>query len=134
MTFEPNGEGGYTFTVEVSPAAHLGWGSAEQGAPDLRLTVVVPGTGTGEHSADITDEVDGGIRFVWTFEAIEEGEESWPAQLNASTCSRDACPRSSTPILIILIVVAAGVVTAAVVVFVTISRKRGGGDVTSWRA
>lgn len=132
MMFEPNGEGGFTLTADVSPVAHLAWGSPEmQGGPDLQLAVVLPGTGTGEHSADIADEVNGGIRFVWNFEAIEGGEESWPAQLQASTCSRGACPGTSTLTgappsrLPILVVVAVAVAVAAVVMFVLMLRKSG---------
>jgi len=132
MTLEPNGQGGFTFTAEVSPAAHLAWGSPEmQGGPDLQLAVVLPGAGKGEHSADIAGDVEGGIRFQWNFEAIEGGGEEWPAQLQASTCSRGACPGTSPLIgappsrLRILVVAAIAVAVAAVVLFVLMLRKSG---------
>ena len=118
MTFEPNGDGGFTFTAEVSPVAGLVPGSYSPDAPDsIPLAVVLPGMGVGEHNADVAEDAEGGTRFRWNFEPTEE----WPAQLTASTCSRGAC--GSSPL--IPAAVAAGLVVV-VLALGALLRRRGG--------
>ncbi len=79
----------------------------------MSLAIVLPG-GEGEHNALFAEGAQGGTRFEWQ---IEPGQ-----QLQASTCSRGACPGSPT---LILVVVAVAVMVAAVVAFV-LMRRRGG--------
>jgi len=109
MTLEANGDGGFTFTAETE-------GSVLGGVP---FAIVLPGA-EGKHNADVAAGAEGGTRFQWHIGGYVAGEST--KQLQASTCSRDSCPGSSTPILV---VVALAVMVAAVVAFLRM-RKRGG--------
>jgi len=117
MAFEPNGEGGFTFTAEVSPVAGLVPGSYSPDAPDsIPFAVVLPGMGAGEHNADAVEDAEGSTRFQWNLQPTED----WPVQLKASTCPSGACGSS----LRIPAAVAAGVVLVALVAVVAMRRRR----------
>lgn len=113
VTFEANGAGGFAFTAEVSVPE----GGPSSSADKVSFAVVVPGE-EGEHNADVAEEDEGSTRFQWNFEAGEE----WTTQLQASTCSRGACPGSSAMILIVVVGV---VVIAGVVAFILMRRRNG---------
>jgi len=105
MTFEPNGAGGFAFTAKISVPE----GGPSTSWDKVSFAVVIPGE-EGEHNADVAEEDESTTRFQWNFEAGEE----WTTQLQASTCSRGACPGSSSLILVVVAVVVAGVVALVV--------------------
>lgn len=107
MTFEANGDGGFTFTAGSVPSRPRTVGGAV-------FTIVLPGA-EGEHNADIAEDTESGTRFQWRHMDVP-GQ-----QLQASTCSPGSCPGSSTPILVGL---AVAVMAAAVFAFALRRRQR----------
>jgi len=122
MAFARNGDGGFTFSAELEGATVTTRGVYDGGASyyhyddlqEMSFAIVLPG-GEGEHNADVSERIDGGTRFQWNFETGTDP----PRQLQASTCSQDAC-RRWTPIPLVL----AGAIMAAVV-FAFVLRRRG---------
>jgi hypothetical protein len=113
ITFEANGDGGFTFTAEsVEPTS--------PNLPAVLLDIVLPG-GEGEHNAVFARGAQGGTRFGWQ---ISEPPLVPGQQLQASTCSRGSCPGSSTLGSSTLIVGGWAVAIMVAVVFAFMLRRR----------